>query len=139
MGGIIDRWHISTCLLISTLGSTLSVFFLWGFSTSLPLLLVFCVVYGFFAGSYSTTYPGMMKAVDKSMPGADSTMVFAMLAAGRGIGNVASGPVSEVLLRTSRIGSEGLYGTEYGPLVLFTGISAALGGVSCLGRNLGWF
>ncbi|KZM23686.1 transmembrane transport [Ascochyta rabiei] len=92
MGGIVDRWHISTCILVSTIGSTLSVFLLWGFSTSLPLLLVFCVVYGLFAGSYSTTYPGVMKAVDKSHQGVDLTMVFAVLAAGRGIGNVACGP-----------------------------------------------
>ncbi|KAJ4334943.1 hypothetical protein N0V95_009034 [Ascochyta clinopodiicola] len=139
MGGIVDRWHISTCILVSTVGSTLSVFLLWGFSTSLPLLLVFCVVYGLFAGSYSTTYPGVMKAVDKSHKGADSTMVFAVLAAGRGIGNVACGPLSEALIRAGEVGSEGLYGSEYGPLVLFTGISAALGGVSCFGRKLGWF
>jgi hypothetical protein len=66
-------------------------------------------------------------------------MVFAVLAAGRGIGNVACGPVSEALIRAGEVGREGLYGSEYGPLVLFTGISAALGGVSCFGKKLGWF
>lgn len=139
MGGIVDRWHISTCILVSTIGSTLSVFLLWGFSTSLPLLMVFCFMYGLFAGSYTTTYPGIMKAVNKSHQSADSTMVFAALAAGRGIGNVACGPVSEALIRAGEVGREGLYGSEYGPLVLFTGVSAALGGVSCFGRKLGWF
>src|SRR5690242_14358515 len=33
MGWIVDRWHITTCILVSTIGSTLSVFLLWGFST----------------------------------------------------------------------------------------------------------
>lgn len=66
-------------------------------------------------------------------------MVFAILVAGRGIGNVACGPLSEVLIRAGEIGDKGLYASEYGPLVLFTGISAALGGVSCFGRTLGWF
>lgn len=139
MGWMTDRWHITTCIFVSTLGSTLSVFLVWGFSTQLSLLLVFCVIYGLFAGSYTTTYPGIMRAVSKSQQTADSTMVFAVLAAGRGIGNVACGPVSEALIRAGNVGQKGLYNSEYGPLVLFTGFSAALGGVSCFGRKLGWF
>jgi predicted MFS family arabinose efflux permease len=138
MGSIVDRWHITTCILVSTIGSTISVFLIWGFSTNLPLLLVFCAVYGLFAGSYTTTYPGIMRAVGKSEHSTDSTMVFAVLAAGRGIGNVACGPVSEALFRLGDVGATGLYASEYGPLVLFTGISAALGGVSCFARTLGW-
>jgi MFS family permease len=139
MGGIVDRWHITTCILLSTIGSTLSVFLLWGFSTNLPLLLVFCAAYGFFAGSYSTTYPGVMKMLKNNEQGTESMMVFAVLAAGRGIGNVACGPVSEALVQAGEVGGKGLYASEYGPLVLFTGISAALGDVSCFGRILGWF
>lgn len=133
-----DRWHITTCILISTIGSTLSVFLLWGFSTNLPLLLVFCIVYGLFAGSYTTTYPGIMSAVKATDHRTDTTMVYAMLVAGRGIGNVICGPVSEALLRVGDVGSAGLYASVYGPLVVFTGISAALGGVSCFARTLGW-
>ncbi|KAF9695081.1 hypothetical protein EKO04_006839 [Ascochyta lentis] len=139
MGGIVDRWHITTCILVSSIGSTVSVFLLWGLATSMPVLLVFCALYGLFAGSYTTMYPGMMKAVDTSHGSAESTMVFAVLAAGRGIGSVVCGPVSEALVRAGEVGREGVYGSEYGPLVLFTGISAALGGVSCFGRKLGWF
>jgi MFS family permease len=114
MGSIIDRWHVTTCILVSTIGSTLSVFLLWGFSTNLPLLLVFCAVYGLFAGSYSTVYPGIMATVKKSERSTDSTMIFAVLAAGRGIGNVACGPVSEALLQLGDVGSTGLYASEYG-------------------------
>lgn len=138
MGGFVDRWHITTCILISTIGSTLSIFLLWGFSTDLPLLLVFCVMYGLFAGSYTTTYSGIMRAVKATDHRIDSTMVFATLCAGRGIGNVVCGPVSEALLRAGDVGGAGLYATIYGPLVVFTGISAALGGVSCFARTLGW-
>jgi MFS family permease len=138
MGWIVDRWHITTCILISTVGSTLSVFLIWGFSSQLSLLLVFCFMYGLFAGCFTTTYPGVMKAVSQSHRTADSTMVFAVLVAGRGIGNVACGPVSEVLIRAGEVGGTGIYGSAYGPLVIFTGVSAALGGVSCFGRRLGW-
>jgi MFS family permease len=139
MGWTVDRWHITTCILVSTIGSTLSIFLLWGFSTHLPLLLVFYFMYGLFAGCYTTTYPGIMKTISKSHQAADSTMVFALLGAGRGIGNVACGPVSEVLIRAGEVRKEGVYGGNYGLLVIFTGVSAALGGVSCFGRRLGWF
>lgn len=138
MGGIIDRWHVTTCIMISTIGSTLSVFLIWGFSNTLAPLFVFCILYGFFAGSFSSTYPGIMMAMEKRTGRSDSTMIFAMLAAGRGIGNVLCGPISEALFRTETVGDLGLYNTEYGPLVLFTGLSAALGGVSVFGRMLRW-
>lgn len=81
-----------------------------------------------------------MKTLRNNEQTTDSTMVFAVLIAGRGIGNVACGPMSEALIRVGEIGNTGLYASKYGPLVLFTGISAALGGVSCFGLpTLGWF
>lgn len=139
MGWIVDRCHVTTCILISTVGSTLSVFLLWGFSSQLSRLLAFCFIYGLFAGCFTTTYPGIMKAVDRSQQATDTTMVYAILGAGRGIGYVACGPVSEALISAGEVGRTGVYGSQYGPLVIFTGISAALGGVSCFGRRLGWF
>ncbi|KAF2179001.1 MFS general substrate transporter [Zopfia rhizophila CBS 207.26] len=138
MGSIIDRWHVTTCICISTLGSTLAIFLLWGFSTSLPPLLIFSLMYGLFAGSFSSTYPGVMMAVQRRTRDADSSMVFAMLAAGRGIGNVVCGPVSEALRRVGEWEAVGAYGKGYGPLVVFTGVSAALGGVAVVGRRVGW-
>ncbi|PSN68117.1 MFS general substrate transporter [Corynespora cassiicola Philippines] len=138
MGTIIDRFHVTAGILFSTVGSTLSVFLIWGFANSLPPLFVFAFMYGFFAGCYSATWPGVMKAVQTSTGRMDGTMVFAALAAGRGIGNVVSGPVSEALVRFGTVGHKGVYGTEYGPLVLFTGISAVLGGAGILGKRIGW-
>ena len=43
MGAIVDRYHVTTCSMLSTLGSTIGVFIIWGFSTSLPPLFVFAV------------------------------------------------------------------------------------------------
>lgn len=139
MGWIVYRYHVTTCILISTLGSTLSVFLLWGFSSQLSLLLIFCFMCGLFAGCFTTTYPGIMKVLNRSQQTGDTTMVFAILVAGRGIGNVACGPLSEVLIRVGKVGGAGVYGNQYGPIVIFTGVSAALSGVSCFGRRLGWF
>jgi hypothetical protein len=138
MGSIIDRTHVTTAILISTIGAMISTFLIWGFSTSLPPLLIFCFTYGLFAGSFANTWPGIMKAVQASTGQMESSMVFSFLCMGRGIGNIVSGPISEALIKTGSLGEHGLYGTQYGSLVVWTGVSAALGGVSIIGRRVGW-
>lgn len=136
MGFIVDRVPVTTCILISTVGATVGVFVLWGLALNLPLLYVFCVVYGLFAGSFTSTWPGIMRDVTTKMRGAvDPGMVFACLAAGRGIGNVVSGPLSEALVgKTEGWHAGWAYGSGFGALIVFTGVSAALGGLSCVGR-----
>ncbi|CAE7176017.1 hypothetical protein PTNB73_02940 [Pyrenophora teres f. teres] len=138
MGTIVDRAHVTTAILISTIGAMLSIFLIWGFSTSLPPLLTFCFMYGLFAGSFTNTWPGILRTVQKSTGQMESSMVYSFLSLGRGVGNVVSGPVSEALMKTGNLGGMGLYGTQYGSLVIWTGTSAALGGVSIIGRRVGW-
>ena len=53
---------------ISAMVSALAAFFLWGFSgkeDGYALLVVFAVVFGFFAGGYSATWGGAMKEMEK--------------------------------------------------------------------------
>lgn len=140
MGSIVDRWHVTTCILISTIGTTLSVFIVWGLSMSLAPLYVFCLIYGFFAGSFTSAWPGIMRDVTKKRASADPSIVFACLAAGRGIGNVASGPLSEILIRGLpwKDSAGWAYGSGYGTLIVFTGVTAFLGGSSILGKRVGW-
>ena len=57
-----------------------------------------------------------------------------MIAAGRGLGAVTSGPVSESLLGYRLQDMAGAYNTEYGVLIIFTGITAVLGGLGSLAR-----
>lgn len=66
-------------------------------------------------------------------------MVSACLAAGRGIGNVASGPLSEALIRDlSWKDTTGFaYGSGYGPFIVRTGVKALLGGASVPDRRVG--
>ncbi|KAI1908636.1 hypothetical protein LOZ39_004066 [Ophidiomyces ophidiicola] len=142
LGFLIDRFHVTTVILISTIGATLSIFLLWGLSSSAGLLFVFSIAYGFFAGGNAATYAGILKEVssDKPESGGGTGMVIGMLSAGRGIGSVACGPLSEILIRGRPwAGKAGLgYGTEYGPLIIFTGTSALLGGIGFAARKLGW-
>ncbi|KAJ5864216.1 uncharacterized protein N7529_006132 [Penicillium soppii] len=137
MGHLADRYHAITCITISTLGSTFSLFFLWGFSSTIPTLLVFSVAYGLFAGCYSATWSGITHEVRRVDPTADSTMIFAVIAFGRGIGNVVSGPFSEALFGVSlwKDSEIGGYGTEYGLIILCAGISAFLSGVCIVAHH----
>lgn len=137
MGSLVDRYHFSTCILISTVGTTLAVFCLWGTATSLPTLYAFCIIYGLFASPWAGTWPGIMREVLQKK-NADSGMVFASLAAVKGIGNLASGPLSEALLDASWQDAALGYGSGYGPLIVFTGVTAFCGGLSFGARRIGW-
>jgi MFS family permease len=142
MGFLCDRLCVHTVIAISTAGATLSVFLLWGLATELPLLVVFAATYGFFAGGFSATWAGMMKEVQRVSTGARMGTLMGLFAAGRGIGAVLSGPVSEVLMRKDHLGGGGEdgrgarfgYGTRYGVLIVFTGVSAGFG-LLCFGAK----
>lgn len=130
MGHLADRYHAITCITISTVGSTLSLFFLWGFSSTIPTLLVFSVAYGLFAGCYSATWSGITNEVQQADPAADATMIFSIIAFGRGVGNVVSGPFSEALFTVDSWKGSAIegYGSGYGLIILCAGISALLSG-----------
>jgi MFS family permease len=144
MGHLVDRLDVTTCIMLSTVGATIGALLLWGFSTSLPVLYVFCVMYGLFAGSYTSAWPGIMKQITiqerDSQGGIDPSMVFGCLAAGRGIGNVISGPMSEALVKGLpwKGHAAGGYGSGYGTLIVFTGVTALFGGASFVWKRIGW-
>ena len=140
IGTLIDRFHVTTPILITSLGASLAAFLFWGFAQSLPLLLVFSILYGLTAGSFSTNFAGIIKEVQKTHAGADTGIVFGALGTGRGIGAVVSGPLSEALLssRSAVSGSKFLYGSQYGGLVVFTGATAAVSASAFLWHRLGW-
>jgi MFS family permease len=148
MGWLSDNLHVTTCLFIATIGASLATFLLWGLTLSLPLLLVYCCFYGLFAGSYTSAWTGLMRQVttDNTISSryrcedTDPVMVLAVLAAGRGIGSVLSGPLSQALVGSMPWKGEafGAYGTGYGPLILFTGITATLTGIVLPWRYIGW-
>ena len=144
MGSLIDRLDPVNCILVSTAGATIGVLVLWGLSSSLPVLYVFCIFYGIFAGSFTSTWPGIMKQVvaaeERRNRPSDPIMIFGCLAAGRGIGNIISGPLSEALVSglpwKGQAGSG--YGSGHGPLIVFTGVTALLGGASVVWKQFGW-
>lgn len=138
MGAIVDKFDVTFCILVNTIGSSVAGFLIWGLSTSLAPLFIFSIVYGIFAGSYSISWPGIMRAVVHKTPSAESSMVYASLAAGRGIGSLVSGPLSEALIKGMPWkGDVGYgYGTGYGPLIVFIGVTSVVGGGSCLAGRM---
>jgi MFS family permease len=139
-GFLIDRIHVTSVIALSTVGTAIAVFLFWGLSTALPLLCMFSILYGFFAGGFVSSFGGVVKVVKQMDERADVGTLLGLLSAGRGIGAVVSGPMSEALIKgKSWQGQAGLaYGSEYGSLIVFTGITATVGGVSFVGKRLGW-
>lgn len=148
MGMLCDRFAVSNILLLSSMGSALSVFLLWGMASSpgsdsprtgIALLTLFSIFYGFFAGGFSSTWSGVIKQIKRdSSTSLETGLVFGLLAGGRGIGNVISGPLSTALIKQGSLGGSQTsnagtgFSTQYGTLILFTGITAALGAWSSM-------
>jgi MFS family permease len=140
MGMLVDRFHVTTVIMLSTVGAVVSVLLFWGFSTALPLLCIFAILYGFFAGGFVSTIAGVIKIIKQHDQTADIGMLLGLMSAGRGIGAVLSGPMSEALLKDRQRQDHANfgYGSDYGSLIVFTGVTAALGGISFIGKRVGW-
>ncbi|KAL1610737.1 hypothetical protein SLS60_002407 [Paraconiothyrium brasiliense] len=145
VGALVDRVEINTAIMITSVGATVACFLVWGLSTSLAPLYVFAIMYGAFAGGYTATWPGITLAIrercrdENGVSRVDTGMVVALFAAGKGIGSVVSGPLSEVLLEADgwRGKAGGAFGTGYGSLVVWSGVTMFLGGISWFAKRLG--
>ncbi|CAG7968702.1 unnamed protein product [Penicillium olsonii] len=149
-GALCDRFSVTNIMLLSSVGSAFSVFLFWGMAssdsessqTAIALLTIFSITYGFFAGGFSSTWSGVITQIKRdSSPSLETGLVFGLLAGGRGIGNVISGPLSTALLRSGSLGESGGlsgstgYDTKYGALIVFTGITAFFGAWSWMWRS----
>ncbi|CAK1359593.1 unnamed protein product [Cercospora beticola] len=138
-GHMSDRFHVSTVILTSTIGCMTASLVFWGLTSGQAMLYMFAILWGIFAGMYNATYSGCAKTLSRLEPNSaiDTGIVIGIMAAGKGIGGVVSGPLSEKLLELGwRSTADFAYGTSYGVLVTFCGISAAFGGTACVGRLL---
>lgn len=130
------RLSATTVTAISAISSALSAFLLWGLTSqgSMGLLVMFSITFGFFAGGYSATWGGVINELEREAADTneaiDTGMVYGLLNGARGIGYVSGGLASVPLLKAGSLSSmEGFgYGTIYGPLIIFTGLSSVFGG-----------
>ncbi|KAK7418936.1 hypothetical protein QQX98_003639 [Neonectria punicea] len=120
----------------------LATFLFWGLTTQggIGLLLVFSMTFGFFSSGYSATWGGMLKQMESESAerneAVDPGMLYGLLNGVRGIGYASGGIAGVGLLKTGTIWTSQrfAYGTAYGPLILFTGLSSLLGGWVVLWR-----
>ncbi|KAF5666521.1 monocarboxylate transporter [Fusarium heterosporum] len=125
-----DKVSAAKVILVSSLGSALPVFLLWGLNRHISTMVVFVILYGFFAGGFSATWSAALQEVKGDNELIDSSLVFGMLLGGRGLGFVVAGPLSGALISAgnSLAAGESLgYATQYGPMILCTGVTAVLG------------
>ncbi|KAF2739745.1 MFS general substrate transporter [Polyplosphaeria fusca] len=137
LGSLNDHFPVTLAILISSLGSALAVFFFWGFASHVTLLTIFSITYGFFAGGFSSTWSGVLTDLKQQSPALDTGFIFGLLAGGRGIGNVISGPLSVAMMTKDGWlggGKHWGYGGEYGAIIMFTGATSLLGGWGWFGR-----
>ncbi|KAI5477336.1 hypothetical protein MNV49_006478 [Pseudohyphozyma bogoriensis] len=130
MGYLSDIIPVQYVIMLSCGGSAASCLLLWGFAKSLPILVVFCLTFGFLGLSFTAVWTKLVSIIaldDPLLPGVISS-VFAF---GRGLGNISSGPVASALLKTHTFkGAAGGYGVgNYGALLLYSGVTIFIGGV----------
>lgn len=132
----------STVTCIPALGSALAAFFFWGLTSqgSMALLVLFSITFGFFAGGYSATWGSVLNELEREAAdrneAVDMGMIYGLLNGARGIGYVSGGLAGVPLLKAgagNALSGFG-FGTTYGPLIIFTGLSSCVGGWAILWR-----
>ncbi|KAI4777771.1 MFS general substrate transporter [Aureobasidium sp. EXF-3400] len=112
------RVALNALLLSTMLVSTIVALTLWGLAESLAVLVIFALVYGFFAYAYLAMRVRMGTAV--AAEHSDAMIMFCLFSFAQGIGNVLAGPVSGALLLPDV--DEHAYGfVRYKILIIFTG------------------
>jgi MFS family permease len=131
MGALSDRLHATSCVLIAAVGSAVSTFLLWGLCTSLPVLYVYSILYGLFAGCWPSVWPAVIRETsqrgeDSGFGFVDPMMTYGLLCVGRGLGSLIAGPLSEGLLKGMTLQGQAFasYGSGYGVLIIYTGLAA---------------
>lgn len=113
------QYSVGVLCSICSIMATVSIFALWGTAKSLALLLVFGIVYGFFASAFSTMRVAMGTAVSSDPSSVVTTYsIFVFL---QGVGNILVGPISAALLKNSVVIP--VYGIDrYKSLIVFSGV-----------------
>ncbi|GJN72726.1 hypothetical protein PLIIFM63780_006789 [Purpureocillium lilacinum] len=133
-GHLTDRKaNIHVLVSATTFVAGVATLTLWGLAGSLATLLAFSAVYGAFAGAYIVFWPKFGSLLSE-----DPQTVYSLMAFGKGIGNVVTGPISAGLVRGQV--TAGGYGLgRFGGLVVFVGslmLLSSLEGVWLPARHL---
>lgn len=137
VGRLVDRFHPTVAIFVATVGAMIAVFIFWGFARTEAMLYIFAIMWGLTGGGYPANWSGCAKSMQRSSPNLSVGFVISLMCAGKGIASVVSGPLSQQLLRlTLSYDTSSAYGSEYGAVIVFTGIGVTLGGGACVARMM---
>lgn len=127
-GHATDRYNnIFVLILISTITSSMSAFLLWGFAHSFAVLMIFSIISGCFTAGYTVFWPRFGTLLSE-----DPQSVYSLMAFGKGVGSMLTGPVSAKLL-TRAVGRG--YGLgRFEPLILCSGAFLLCSSIGACGR-----
>ncbi|KAJ9610499.1 hypothetical protein H2200_005276 [Cladophialophora chaetospira] len=114
---------LNALMSVSLFVAATATFSSWGAARSLPPLIIFALLYGFFGAGYTAMWARMVTAIDDE-PSASQAM-FSLFCFGKGVGNVLAGPISAGLLKMSSRTSGYGHGM-YRAVVVFTGVCLLL-------------
>ncbi|KAL3458529.1 major facilitator superfamily domain-containing protein [Aspergillus heterothallicus] len=123
-GSLSDRKKVPLSLLAcaSTVVAAIACLTLWRLASSLPLLIIFAIVYGFFGAGFTALWARMSSAITDDITVAP--IVFSLLNFGKGVGNVAAGPIGGSLVASVSAGAGGgdSSSSSYRWVIVFTGV-----------------
>ncbi|EFQ36276.1 major facilitator superfamily transporter [Colletotrichum graminicola] len=114
-GYITDRVNnVFMLVFVSSFIASVATFAIWGFATSLAPLLAFSLLFGLATGGFPCLWNRFGSVLSR-----DPGHIYSLMAFGKGVGNILSGPISTTLVRGS---FEAGYGQgRFAPLILYTG------------------
>lgn len=119
-GLLSDRMtSIDTLACLSTVISGIACLTLWRIASSLSRLILFAMVYGFFAAGFTALWARMSTTITVDPMAAP--IVFSLLNFGKGIGNVFAGPIGAALVGSSRT-SDSRSAASFHWVIVLTGI-----------------
>jgi sugar phosphate permease len=124
MGYLSDRFEPIAPMIGSTLCSCAVVIYTWYSSKSFASLLIFCLLYGLFAGGYSVLYCRFVTVLTNKP--AAGLWLYSIFEFQRGIGNLIRGPMSSILAKNVHIVA------KYENLILFIGVAFLVSSLSGL-------
>ncbi|OJD10735.1 hypothetical protein AJ78_08337 [Emergomyces pasteurianus Ep9510] len=128
-GHLSDRFNnIYILVFITTFVSAVASFFVWGYAQSLAPLLAFALLFGLFGGSYVVFWPKF------ALLSKDHLFLYGLMAFGKGVGNVVTGPITARLLALPASSGYGL-GT-YKHVIIYTGTLLLASSVGIIGWPL---
>lgn len=126
-GILSDRVGLNHLLVLSTIVATVTTFLIWGLARNIALLIVFALLYGFFAYGFNSLRARMGTAVSTEPTAALAT--FSIFVFCQGLGNVLAGPISGLLL-TEGVRTKGYGLLRFKGMIIFTGSTMLISGAS---------